>query len=284
MDQPPQPSIPFGLFYNILTCFDRRELCQLRNVNRRHYSVIDGKFGTTPYLLFFEQHLKKESWKWSPENHYYVNNYVNKFEDMPFHVRKQLSTSKFVRFKTSRFVISSVSDLIVLPISHVWENQELSIECVPNYIWNEEWTHMATKAKHLKLEAKGLIPYLRQLTSGNCVNLGLISLDDALVDVQLPWDHILDFLFQRNTLGIDINARNQFNNHPDQQFEFLQQIKQKFLDSLVPVDFWFEFDYDSSFDSSSFGDFIVKNPRTKQRLILRIYGDAFTLTVRNSDQ
>ncbi|KAI1729696.1 hypothetical protein Ddc_02353 [Ditylenchus destructor] len=273
MDQPPQPNIPFGLFYNILTCFDRRELCQLRNVNRRHYIVIEKKFGTTPpYLVFLEQELNIYSWEWTPSE--------NQGQDMPIQVRKQLPTSKFVRFNSSAYLISNVSELIVLPMSHVWENQELIIECAPKYVWNEEWTHLATKAKYLDLDGKGLIPYLRQLTSGNCLHLVLSAWNDDLVDVELPWGHILDFLFKRNTKGIDIYAKDRCQ---DQMVGFLQQVKQKFMDSLAPVDFSFEWTCTSSPSSDwpvlLFYDFNIKNRQTKQRLVFHCNPEEFRLTV-----
>ncbi|KAI1711828.1 hypothetical protein Ddc_12661 [Ditylenchus destructor] len=237
MDQPPQLNIPFGLFYNILTCFDRRELCQLRNVNHRHYTVIENKFGTTrPYLVFDWQYLEESSWRWP------FGTLGRLTEDVSIQVRKQLPTSKFVRFGFSNVVISSAIDFVVLSISHVWENRALVIGCTPDFIWNDDLTQMAAKAKYLDLETKSLVPYLRQLTSGNCVHLE-IFIDATLEDVQLPWKHILNFLFKLNTEGIEISASNPYNHHRGEMLEFLEQVKQKFLDSLVPVDFSFEWSW-----------------------------------------
>ncbi|KAI1717406.1 hypothetical protein DdX_07153 [Ditylenchus destructor] len=284
MDQLPHHNIPFGLFYKILACFDRRELCRLRNVNRRHYIVIESKFGTTPYLVFKDQRLRECWWEWSLSE--------NQSEEMPIQVRRQLPTSKFVRFNTSTFLITSVSDLIVQSISHVWENQELFIETTSfalqhsNYVWNEEWTRLAAKAKYLDLNSKGLIPYLRQLTSGNCVHLELCVPDETLDDVQIPWGHILDFLFKRNTKGMDIYARHPSNHHQVELREFFQQVKQKFLDSLAPVDFNFEWTCSpfASNDDFTFDDCSVENPRTKQHLILNSTAAEFQLTIAESEQ
>ncbi|KAI1697515.1 hypothetical protein DdX_18467 [Ditylenchus destructor] len=269
-----QLNIPFGLFYNILTCFDRRELCQLRNVNRRHYTVIENKFGTTPYLVFKGQRLHTLCWKWWPASE------VSR-DIMPIHARKQLRTSKFVRFKLTELVVC-----------HVWENQKLSFDCVSNYTWNEEWAYMVAKAKYLEV-GHGSISFLRQLISCNCVHLECDAsfYDGSLDDCQLPWGHILEFLFKLNTEGIVIHAKNNTKNHTKhiqgQMLEFLERVKQKFLDSLAKVDFSFvwtgmpRMDWDDGF---IFDDFIVHNRRTKQCLRFHSTAYEFKLTVEQCDQ
>ncbi|KAI1692459.1 hypothetical protein Ddc_23604 [Ditylenchus destructor] len=292
MDRKPQPNVPplpfqFELFYNILTCFDRRELCHLRNVNRRHYIVIERKFGTTPpYLVFDEQYLSRYSWKWGMP-----------VEEIPSDVRDQLPTSKFVRFKSSELMVynPSESNIDVLSISHVWENQKLTLNCASNFVWNEEWANMAAKAKHLEvLNGQGSISYLRQLTSGNCVRLSLTNwsqlLDTVtLVTVEIPWQHILDFLFQPNpkdTKCILFRTNNPFNHYKVEILQFLQQVKQKFLDSLDSVHFTFAWESfpnrnTFTFDGPGFDDFIVQNRRTQQRLCFRLTVQEFRLAAED---
>ncbi|KAI1692483.1 hypothetical protein DdX_21227 [Ditylenchus destructor] len=276
MDQPsPQLNIQFGLFHKILSCFDRRELCHLRNVNHRHYTVIENKFGTSPYLMFSYQALDQSSWRWRPLT-------GNQIEEMPIHVCEQLPTSKFVRFNHSFFMISSVNVLIVPLISHVWENQQIFIECAPTYMWNEKWACMMAKAKHLDVTAKGLIPYLPQLTSGNCVHLHVFALNETLDDYRLPWGHILDFLFKPNTEGITISDPSNYLR--GQMLEFRELVTQKFLDSLVQVDFSFVCNSITSNDEFTFDDFIVHNRRTKQCLRFHSTAYNFKLTVEQCEQ
>ncbi|KAI1712737.1 hypothetical protein DdX_09361 [Ditylenchus destructor] len=258
MAQPlPQLNIPFGLFYNIISCFDRRELCQLRNVNHRHYTVIENKFGSTsPYLMFYEQEKTiLGDWRWRPA-------LGSSSEKMPSDVRNQLAVSKFVRFNASFLDINSLSEsnIDLLSISHVWENQDLTLTVTSNFEWNEQWIHLTTKAKYLDVEANGSINYLRQFTLGNCVRLRLTDCTDTLDTVEIPWDHILDYLFQPNskdTKRIHILAHSPFEHHQRQTLDFIQQVKQKFLESLAPLDFVFEwetFEVDVAID-----DFIVQN-------------------------
>ncbi|KAI1695755.1 hypothetical protein Ddc_21003 [Ditylenchus destructor] len=309
MDRKPQPNVPplrfqFGLIYNILSCFDRRELCHLRNVNRQHYTVIERKFGITPpYLVFDEQYLCKPmfSWKWG-----------NPYEKIPSDVRVQLPTSKFVRFKSSELLVHnpSESNIDVLSISHLWENQKLTLNCASNFVWSEEWANMAAKAKYLELEVEGLIPYLRkakyleildgqgslsylrQLTSGNCVRLSLTNWTvtlDTVFHPKIPWQHILDFLFKPNpkdTKCFEFRTHNPFNHYEVEIIQFLQQVKQKFLDSLDSVHFSFALesfpnDNTFTFDGPGFDDFIVQNRRTQQRLRFRSTVQEFRLAVED---
>ncbi|KAI1696466.1 hypothetical protein DdX_19028 [Ditylenchus destructor] len=273
MDQP-QLNIPFGLFYRILTCFDRRELCQLRNVNRRHYTVVENKFGSTPpYLLFNGQHLSRYGWKWRPSP-------GHSYDEMPSEVRDQLPVSKFVRFKSSELLVYHPSEnaIDVLSISHVWENQELILRCASNFKWNEGWACMMAKAKYLEvLNGQGSISFLRQLTSGNCVRLILIDWTKALDTVELPWNHILGFLFRPNSKdakSILIRVNNPFNGHQVEILDFLHQVKQKFVNFPDSVHFTFEWKslpftidgLDAASNQPVFEDFIVQNRRTQQRL------------------
>ncbi|KAI1727182.1 hypothetical protein Ddc_04474 [Ditylenchus destructor] len=288
MDQPPQPIIPFGLFYNILSCFDRRELCQLRNVNRRHYTVIENKFGTTrPYLMFNEQLLTEYRWKWWPASR-------QSDDEMPSDVRNQLPVSKFVRFKSSKLLVDNLieSNLDVLSMSHVWENQDLSLNCHSDFAWNEEWAYMAAKAKHLDVfNGQGSFSCMRQLTSGNCVRLSIRDWTDTFYTVELPWDHILDFLFQPNPIyakTILLCAKNPFNHHQVEMLHFLLQVKQKFLDSVVSVHFtfaWESFPISNTFtlDGPGFDDFILQNRRTQQRLRFHSSVQQFRLDVEEQD-
>ncbi|KAI1693499.1 hypothetical protein DdX_20627 [Ditylenchus destructor] len=128
--------------------------------------LVQSKFGITPpYLVSKEQRLSKSCWRWWPP-------LGETIEEMPFDVREQLPVSKFVRFKSSELLVYNPieSNIDVLSISHVWENQKLTLTCAPNFVWNEEWAWMAAKAKYLKvLNGQGSISYLTQLTSGNCI-------------------------------------------------------------------------------------------------------------------
>ncbi|KAI1692231.1 hypothetical protein DdX_21371 [Ditylenchus destructor] len=288
MDQPPlQLNMPIypTLFRHILTSFDRRELCQLRNVNRRHYTVIERKFRSTPpYLVYEKQRLNESGWKWSP-----VYGITFQYDEMPSEMRDQLPVSKFVRFKLSKLQVYNPSEtnFDVLSISHVWENQKLTLSCASNFVWNEEWAHMAAKAKYLEVNAIGIFHYLRQLTSGNCVRLSLTDMSDTLDTVELPWDHILEFLLQPNpedTKSIQINAINPFNSHQVEILQFLEQVKQEFLESSDSVHFtfaWESFSVDNSltYDRLVIDGFIVQNQRTKQRLRFRLTDQEFRLAV-----
>ncbi|KAI1696086.1 hypothetical protein Ddc_20712 [Ditylenchus destructor] len=117
----------------------------------------------------------------------------------------------------------------------------------------------------------------------------LTELNDALDDVHLPWHHILDFLFKGGLSSegglLVIRAPKPSNHHRDQMLEFLEQVKQKFLDSLAPVDFFFEWDWDMALNAANdefiLDDFVVENQRTKQ--CLRFHGIEFKLTVEKLD-
>ncbi|KAI1695301.1 hypothetical protein DdX_19650 [Ditylenchus destructor] len=308
MNRKSQANVPtcpfhFGLFYSILTCFDRRELCQLRNVDRRHYIVIENKFGTThPYLLFDEQYLSSYSWKWQPAP-------GQSDEEMPSEVRDQLPVSKFVRFKSNGLMVyhPSESAIDVLSISHVWENQDLSLSCTSwenqelilrcasNFEWNEEWACMMATAKYLDVfDGQGSISFLRQFTSGNCVRFSITDLTNALERVELPWNHILEFLFQSNpkdTKSIHICAIDPCNRHQVEILDFLQQVKQKFLNSPDSVHFtfaWKSMEIDGlsifyDFDAAVFQEFIVQNRRTQQRLRFHSSFQEFRLAVEEQD-
>ncbi|KAI1712297.1 hypothetical protein Ddc_12534 [Ditylenchus destructor] len=273
MDQQPQLNIPFGLLYNVLTCFDRRELCLLRDVNHRYYTVIEKKFGTTsPYLVFDELYMS--SWAWKP-------NSEKQTEDIPFN-RNLICDSKFVRFKYS-FAFTDHINNIVRDISHIWENQHVNMLCFSS-VWDEKYSRIAGTAKILGLDAINSIPYLRQLTSGNCVRLSLRDRCDTLVVAELPWNHILDFLFKPNTEIIDIRAKNPFKCQRELVLDFLQHVKQKFLDTVTPIDFKFQFRSDTADNGFIFEDFLVENQRTKQSLRFHSTDKKFRLTVEKHDQ
>ncbi|KAI1709843.1 hypothetical protein Ddc_13741 [Ditylenchus destructor] len=276
MDQQLQPSVPFGLLYNVLTCFDRRQLCHLRNVNHRHYTVIENKFGNTPPYLVFNRLISGNgycSWSWRPTSD-------KQHEDIPFNI---FEIPKFVRFKYSHVYVSGNTNYTVRDISHVWENQHLSMSSSNRKVWNEEWTRAAT-AKTLDLSGSNVIPYLRQLTSGNCIRLSLVDYSDTLVVAELPWDHILGFLFKANTESIDIRAQNPCKCQRELVLEFLQHVKQKFLDTVAPIDFKFQFHSDTADNGFIFEDFLVKNQRTKQSLRFHSSDKNFELTVEKQDQ
>ncbi|KAI1697449.1 hypothetical protein Ddc_19708 [Ditylenchus destructor] len=275
MDQQPQLNIPFGLLYNVLTCFDRRELCLLRNVNQRHYTVIENKFGTTrPYLVFDNLITGGDLRRWKPTSE-------GQFEDMPFN-HNLICDSKFVRFKHSSVYVSGFTNYTVR--SHVWENQHVNIRCSPLYDWDEKYSRIAATAKILDLNAENSIPYLRQLTSGNCIRLSLTERSDTLVVAELPWDHILDFLFKPNTESIDIRAQNPFKCQRELVLDFLQHAKQKFLDTVAPIDFKFQFHSNTADNGFIFEDFLVWNQRTKQSLRFHSTDKEFRLTVEKQDQ
>ncbi|KAI1707602.1 hypothetical protein Ddc_14754 [Ditylenchus destructor] len=278
MDQQPQLNIPFGLLYNVLTCFDRRELCLLRNVNHRHYTVIENKFGTTrPYLVFHMLYWAGDSSKWQPTSE-------NQIEDIPFN-RNLICDSKFVRFIYSSAYASNRTnrDHTVRDISHVWENQYVRILYFLSSTWNEEYSRIAATAKILDLNVKNSIPYLRQLTSGNCICLSLTEFR-TLVVAELPWDHILDFLFKPNTESIDILAHNPFKCQRELVLDFLQHAKQKFLDTVAPIDFKFQFHSKNADNGFIFEGFLVRNQRTKQSLRFHSTDKEFELTVEKQVQ
>ncbi|KAI1697516.1 hypothetical protein DdX_18468 [Ditylenchus destructor] len=289
MDQP-QLNIPFGLFYSILTCFDRRELCQLRNVNRRHYTVIERKFGTTPpYLAFDRQYMGMYDWKWQPA--------PTRFDEMPSEVRDQLPVSKFVRFKSSELLVyhPSESAIDVLSISHVWENQQLLIVFATKFELTEEWACMMATAKYLDVyDGQGSISFLRQFTSGNCVCVILTDWTKTLDTVEHPWNNILGFLFQPNskdTKSIQISANNPFNGHNVEILDFLHQVKQKFVNFPDSVHFTFAWEIlpftidglDATSNQPVFEDFIVQNRRTQQRLRFHSTVREFRLAVEEQD-
>ncbi|KAI1707014.1 hypothetical protein Ddc_15008 [Ditylenchus destructor] len=272
MDQQPQLNIPFALLYNVLTCFDRRELCLLRNVNHRHYTVIENKFGTTrPYLVFDRLYMGGDSWSWKPTSE-------NQIEDIPFN-HNLVCDSKFVRFKWSCVYVSNNT---LCDMGHVWENQHVKIFF--SSVWDEKYSRIAATAKILDLSGNNVIPYLRQLTSGNCIRLSLTELSETLDVAELPWDHILNFLFKPNTESIDIFAQNPFKCQRELVLDFLQHAKQKFLDTVAPIDFKFQFHSNTADNGFIFEDFLVKNQRTKQSLRFHSTDKEFELTVEKQDQ
>ncbi|KAI1712473.1 hypothetical protein DdX_09559 [Ditylenchus destructor] len=279
MDQQPQPNIPFGLLYKVLTCFDRRELCHLRNVNHRHYTVIENKFGTTaPYLVFGKLFMSNgyNSWSWSPT-------WEKQTEEMPF-CHLKIVDSKFVRFKFSSAYVSGHSNYTVRDISHVWENQHVSMSCSSTYVWDEKYSRIAATAKILDMSGRDVIPYLRQLTSGNCIRLSLTDRNNDLVVTELPWDHILDFLFKPNAKSIEIHAENIFKCQQELVLDFLQHAKQKFLDTVAPIDFKFQFRSYTDDNGFIYEGFLVKNQQTKQSLRFHSTAKNFELIVEKDDQ
>ncbi|KAI1691269.1 hypothetical protein DdX_21985 [Ditylenchus destructor] len=282
MNQSLSTVIPFGLLYDLLTCFDRRELCQLRNVNRRHYTVIESKFGSTPpYLVFCAVRCNNYQWTWAEDED---SNGIILHKSMPQKIVNQLSSSMFVRFTISTFNMLSTdhtSMRIVLSMNHIWENFRCIFYCYPNFAWNAELARSLSKTKSLEVHfARGLISYLHLLTPENCLSLTVIDAEEMLNGVVVPWSNFLHFLFKssEDAKTVLINTKNAFNHQ--QGLDFLGQVKQKFSDSLAPPNFSFRWFANNG--KFAYENFILQD-QTKQSLRFHCNTKEFCLTVEKQE-
>ncbi|KAI1722143.1 hypothetical protein DdX_04449 [Ditylenchus destructor] len=277
------PFIPFGIFYDTLSFFERQELCLLCIVNRRQKNVIERKFATVPYLLFSRLLYMEESCVWAPKA-------FNHIKTMPEDMISQLKKAAFVRFKSTEFDFNvRLSPLDILAMNHLWENNDLCISYnrkspYAKFVWSEQHTWLLAKAKHLTVYfGEGLITHLHELLSGRCIRL-VISDHQASTIPKLASNEIIRYLFHpvqsskssREAKHVNICTKCPFDE--EQGRHFLEAIKQKFMDALVAIDFSFRWHIEQ--EGFEYWGFTLNNERIQRKLNFESYARNFHIQTK----
>ncbi|KAI1702575.1 hypothetical protein Ddc_17000 [Ditylenchus destructor] len=215
------PALHFGLLRDIFAHFNRPELSQISETNRRVNAIIEKHFASSPLLIFEYVHYKNGVWKWIDTA---LNDQVEAWPMSDSQIA-QLPTSKFLRFKISNFnffenKFKAIMNLIFKkrnpaqwimsfmfkqrsPLEmlkahqHLWEGGLLRIFAM-DFWCSKELASIVNTSHNLLLLAPGAFDVLPQLIRGSSKHIavddfGFIPhISNAVVHINTHVDSILN--------------------------------------------------------------------------------------------
>ncbi|KAI1701678.1 hypothetical protein DdX_15931 [Ditylenchus destructor] len=290
------PAVPFGILYETLKYFNRRELVLLSEVTNRFHQIVEKHFGKAPYLRFaFLYYSYKNGLKWFPDDYFLYLTQEDKESqalDMSLKQSSKLPTTMYLRFHASRFIFNENPMALLNATSHLWQKGALSVEIV----WDGQYGTGCSLAPSTELialiwnchslwfEFDGCLTTFTELLRNN--NLAFISFIDKAYDPAkpLPLEEIMSFLFkipntehpsQENHLAIQTKPAPNTQNY----VEIVRNVREKFFDTWDPSIFNLTLLHTGRLEWNNERNFVLDHCRVKKRIHFEIYPNADSRTL-----
>ncbi|KAI1703099.1 hypothetical protein Ddc_16693 [Ditylenchus destructor] len=267
------PGLHLGLQVDIFALFNRPELSRISETNRRVNAIIEKHFASSPRLVFDYVFYKSIGWKWSDDAD--LNQFIGMLGDtaspMSDSQIAQMPTSKFLRFRRSDFYFDKEYPLDLLEAhKHLWIGGRLTV-FAPDF-WRStelpQFASLVNTSHDLHMYVPGALDMLSNLFLGSVKH---IEISDAcfphdssnanrLVDSifnytkQLPVVEITNFLFNNacrkdQCRRMHLNISTKYT--PKYCEKVVDSIKQKFLNTTDPSEFYFHMSGPTGFPLAS---------------------------------
>ncbi|KAI1710943.1 hypothetical protein Ddc_13141 [Ditylenchus destructor] len=238
----PQPiaALYFTVIRDFFAFCDRKNLSNLRLVNKNFNAIVEREFASTPYLVLQELNYSDTEWYFETKD---------RFRALKKKALRQIPGSKFLRFSKVYIAFDrNFHPKDALKMSHVWEGSILDISSTNGLTLTRELTSALATCLELRIESRNAMSFLRESISGRCRDITIW--DYSSTKVQVPWAEILEFMFASATdsgLRHSLSIQTEHLPDPEESVGFINTVKERFETSELPLSFylsWHANEYD----------------------------------------
>ncbi|KAI1710376.1 hypothetical protein DdX_10735 [Ditylenchus destructor] len=260
---------------------DRKNLSNLRLVNKNFNDIVEREFASAPYLVLKELNYNDTEWNFEAKD---------RFRTLKKKALRQIPGSKFLRFSEVYIAFDgNFCPKDALKMSHIWEDSILDISSTNDVTLTRELVCSLTTCMELRIVSLNAMSFLRESISGSCRDVSIWDVGYSPDEVQVPWAVILDFMFAsaldsgtRRSLSIQTEQLPD----PEQSVGFINTVKERFEASKLPLYFYLSWHADihgRGYDR--YGQVYTsshhRNLRSMQCLMVDGYESGFTLEIRD---